>query len=101
MVCVKKDTVSLCKNNGLEALPVSFLNNKPDSILIDVFSYRKVCYKISNSEFNNYVFMLESYDNSFYKYFKNEEFTFKKNRLHDKKFKRNKYVKKNYFEKIQ
>jgi hypothetical protein len=70
-----------------------------DSLIISFVGYKTIRHKIDQS-ISTYVFKMEE-GNDFYEYFTNETWTYKNGRLYDPSIKKDKYVKKDYYEKIK
>jgi hypothetical protein len=70
-----------------------------DSLIISFTGYKTIRHRLDSS-FSTYVFKMEE-GNEYYEYFTDETWTYKNGRLYDPSIKKDKYVKKDYYEKIK
>ncbi|NEV95065.1 carboxypeptidase-like regulatory domain-containing protein [Psychroflexus sp. YR1-1] len=70
-----------------------------DSLIISFIGYKTIRHRLDSSV-STYVFKMEE-ENEYYEYFTNEKWTYKNERLYDPSIKKDKYVEKDYYEKIK
>lgn len=69
-----------------------------DSLIISSAGFKTIRYKLDPS-ISNYLFKMK-YDNFQYEYFTEEVWVYKKGRLYDPSIKKSKYMKKNYYQRV-
>jgi hypothetical protein len=96
---LKKDTTTLAGVStdfqGETKLP----KLEADSLIISLLGYKTIRHKLDHS-ISTYVFKMEE-GNDYYEYFTGETWTYKNGRLYHSSIKKEKYVKKDYYEKIE
>lgn len=70
-----------------------------DSLIVSFIGYKTIRHQLDSSV-STYVFKMEV-GNEYYEYFTNETWIYKNERLYDYSIKKNKYVEKDYYEKIK
>lgn len=96
---LKKDTTTLTGAStdlqGVTKLP----KLEADSLIISFIGYKTIRHLLDSSV-TSYVFKMEE-GNDYYEYFTEEIWKYKSGRLYDSSIKKDKYVKKDYYEKIK
>jgi len=72
---------------------------KADSLIISFLGYKTIRHQLDSSK-SHYEFKMKE-ENEYYEYFTDETWTLRSGRLYDPSIKKNKYVKKNYYERIK
>ena len=73
--------------------------SEADSLIISFIGYKTISIP-PDSSISKYIFKMEEGD-EYYEYFTDETWTYKDGRLYDPSIKKDKYVKKNYYERIK
>ena len=96
---LKQDTVTLTGAStdfqGITNLPML----KADSLIISFIGYKTIRHRLDSS-FSAYIFKMKERSEC-YEYFTDEKWTFKNGRLYDPSIKKDKYVRKDYYERIE
>lgn len=97
--CVLKNDTTTLKEASTDLQGEAELPGlEADSLIISFVGYKTIRYKLDSS-ISTLVFKMEE-GNEYYEYFTNETWTYKNERLYDPSIKKDKYVKKDYYEKM-
>ena len=98
--CVlKQDTLTVTGASSDFQGEVMLPKLEADSLIISFIGYKTIRHTLDSSV-SNYIFKMEE-RNEYYEYFTDETWVYKKWRLYDPSIKKDKYVKKNYYERIK
>ena len=98
--CVlKQDTLTVTGASSDFQGEVMLPKLEADSLIISFIGYETIRHTLDSSV-SNYIFKMEE-RNEYYEYFTDETWVYKNWRLYDPSIKKDKYVKKNYYERIK
>lgn len=90
--CVKYDSIELCNFTAFDGF-AKFTQISADSLFIRHIAFAPIKFKIYNKNYNYYEFTMEDSKEKFYKYFTNKSFLYRDNKLVDREFRSNEFMK--------